>query len=228
MLEYKLTIKEFPKEERPRERLMLHGPKALSNAELLAVILRNGSKKENVLELSRRLLQENNLKSLSRKRINTLRNTLGIGEAKACQICACFELSRRLAAFSEQKGSSITQAKDIARRMIPSMSSLKKEHFKALFLNTRQAIIKEETIFIGTLNSSLIHPREIFSAAIEEGAAAIILLHNHPSGDPLPSEEDEEVTAQLVQAGKIIGIEVLDHIIIGHKKYFSFKEHGRC
>lgn len=224
--EYTLKIKDIPPEERPRERLTKNGPKALSNAELLAIILGNGSKKENVLELSKKLLKENNLKSLSRKRVNSLKNNLGIGEAKACQIIACFELGRRLAAFRDDKKPMINNVQDIVKIFMLEMVSLKKEHFKAVFLDSRKRIIKDETIFIGSLNASIIHPREIFQAALEEGAAAVILLHNHPSGNPEPSDDDIEITKQLVKAGEILGIEVLDHIVIGNKRYFSFKEKG--
>jgi len=224
--EYKLKIKDLPFEERPREKLTKHGPKALTNAELLAIILRNGSKKDNVLELSKKLFKENSIKSLSRKRINSLENVFGIGKAKACQIIACFELGRRLSAFKEQLNPRVNNAQDIVKIAMPEMSSLKKEHFKGIFLDTRKRIIKEETIFIGSLNASVVHPREIFQVALEENAAALILLHNHPSGDPKPSEEDIEITKELVQAGNILGIEVLDHIVIGNKRYFSFREKG--
>lgn len=224
--EYKLKIKDLPLEERPRERLIKYGPKALSNSELLAIILRNGSKKENVLELSKRLLKEDNIKSLSRKRINSLKNNLGIGTAKACQIIACFELGRRLAAFKDTSTPMINNVQDIAKIFMVEMSSLKKEHFKGIFLDSRKRIIKDETIFIGSLNASIIHPREIFQVALEEGSAAVILLHNHPSGNPEPSDDDIKITKQLVKAGEILGIEVLDHIIIGNKKYFSFREKG--
>lgn len=224
--EYRLKIKDLPLEERPRERLIKHGPKTLSNTELLAIILRSGSKKENVIELSNRLLKENNIKSLSRKRINYLKNNLGIGEVKACQIIACFELGRRLAAFKDKSKPMIHNAKDVVKIFMPDVSSLKKEHFKGIFLDSRKRLIKDETIFIGSLNASIIHPREIFQIALEEGAAAVILLHNHPSGDPKPSDDDIEITKQLVKAGDILGIEVLDHIIIGNKRYFSFKEKG--
>ena len=224
--EYKLKIKDFPLEERPRERLMEHGPKALSNAELLAIILRNGSKKDNVLELSKKLLKENNIKSLSRKRINSLKNNLGIGEAKACQIIACFELGRRLASFKEKRNPRINTITDIVKLVMPEMSCLKKEYFKGIFLDARKRIIKKETIFIGSLNTSIIHPRDVFQIALEEGAAGIILVHNHPSGDPKPSEDDITITKQIVKAGAMMWIDVLDHIIIGNKNYFSFRENG--
>ena len=221
---YRLKMMDLPVEERPRERLIKHSPKSLSNAELLAIIIRSGSKRENVLDLSKRILKEDDLRSLSRKRINNLKNNLGIGEAKACQIIACFELGRRLAAFKSQSKPTINSAKDIAKLFTPEMSCLKKEHFKGVFLNSRKQVIKEETISIGSLSASIVHPREVFHVALEESAAAVILVHNHPSGNPAPSEADIEVTEQLFKAGEILGVEVLDHIIIGNKKYFSFKE----
>ncbi len=226
MIDKQLKIKDMPPEERPREKLMKYGSGVLSNAELLAIILRNGTKRENVLELSKNLLKENNLRSLSRKRINALMRIFGVGQSKACQIVSCFELGRRVASFKNTKNNSINDVRDIVKMFLPEMSFLKKEHFKSIFLDSRKRIIKEETIFIGSLNASIIHPREIFQAAFEEGAAAIILLHNHPSGDPKPSDDDVEITKQLVKAGEILGIEVVDHIIIGHNRYFSFKEKG--
>ena len=225
-IKYKLKVKDLPLEERPRERLIKYGLKALSDYELLAIILINGSKKDNVIELAKKILKENNIKALSRKRINHLKKNLGIGEAKACQIAACFELGRRLASFKDEPSPVINSAADISKIFTAEMSSFKKEHFKGIFLDSRKRLIKDETIFIGTLNASITHPREIFQAALEEGAAAVILLHNHPSGNPDPSDDDIEVTKQVVNAGEILGIDVLDHIIIGNKKYFSFREKG--
>ncbi|MEK6808632.1 MAG: DNA repair protein RadC, partial [Nanoarchaeota archaeon] len=161
---------------------------------------------------------------LSRKRINELKNLNGIGMAKACQIVACFELGRRLAGFNEEQKPTLSNAKDVVDIFMPEMSTQKKEYFIGAFLDTRKRLINSETIFVGSLNASIVHPREIFRSAIEEGAAAIILLHNHPSGNPEPSKEDILTTKQLIKAGNLIGIEVLDHIIIGNKDYFSFKE----
>jgi len=221
---YKLKIKDIPLEERPRERLIKYGSKVLNNSELLAIILGNGSKHENVLELSRKLLKNNNIGSLSRKRVSYLKKNLGIGEAKACQIVASFELGRRLSAFKDESKPIVNDAQDIAKLFMSELAYVKKEYFKGLFLNSRRQIITEETIFVGSLNASIIHPREIFQIGLEEGAAAMILLHNHPSGNPEPSDEDIEITKQLVRAGEILGIEVLDHIIIGNNRYFSFKE----
>lgn len=226
MQEYRLKIKDFPLEERPRERLIKEGPKSLSNAELLAIILRTGNKKENVLELSKRIIKKYDFKTLSRIRTNSLKKTFGIGETKACQVIACFEIGRRRACLKNGKSKTINSAKDIAKLLMPELSNLKKEHFIGLFLDSRKRVIKQETLFIGSLDSSIIHPREIFKTALAESAAAVILAHNHPSGDPRPSEEDIEVSKQIIKAGDILGIQVLDHVIIADSRYISLNEKG--
>ena len=151
---------------------------------------------------------------------------MGIGNVKACQITACFELGRRLASFKDNKKPQISNAKDVAKLFIPEMGTLEKEHFKGVYLDSKRRIIKQETIFIGSLNESVVHPREIFKIAIEESSAAIILLHNHPSGDPNPSSFDIKMTKELIKAGELLGIEILDHIIIGGEKYVSLRENG--
>lgn len=219
-----MGIKDMQEQERPREKLIKHGPKTPTDSELLAIILSTGSKKENVLSLSRNLLKKYNLKSLSKHNITKLKKQLGIGDVKACQIVACFELGRRLSSFNELKKPQIISSKDVAKLFLPEMQILEQEHFKCIYLDTKQRIIKNQTIFIGSLNESVIHPREIFKIAIEESAAAIILLHNHPSGDPSPSSSDIKITKELIQAGDLLGIKVLDHIIIGGKKYISLRE----
>jgi len=221
-----MKIKTLPLDERPREKLIKHGARILTNSELLAIILRTGNKKENVLELSNNFFKKYNLKSLSKLKISTLKKQLGIGDAKACQIMACFELGRRLSGFKEDKKPVIESAKDVAKLFVSEMSILEKEHFKGIYLDSRKRIIKQETIFVGSLNESVVHPREIFKIALEENAAAIILLHNHPSGDPSPSKFDIEITKELIKAGELLGIQVLDHIIIGGEKYVSLKEKG--
>jgi len=222
-----MNLKSLPTEEKPREKLIKNGSKNLTNSELLSIILRTGNKKEGVLELSNKLLKKYNLKSLSRLKTSSLKQQLGIGDAKACQILACFELGKRLAAFKEIKNPQIKTAQDAATLFLPEMSNLEKENFKGVYLDSRKKIIKQETIFIGSLNESIVHPREIFKIALEENAAAIILLHNHPSGDPSPSRLDIEVTQELINAGKLLGIPILDHIIIGsEKRYFSLREKG--
>ncbi len=219
-----MDIKTLPTEERPREKLIKYGSKTLTNSELLAIILRTGNKKESVLELSNKFFKKYNIKSLSRLKTSTLEKQLGIGDAKACQIMACFELGKRLSSFKEDKQPQIKNAKDVAKLFIPEMSNLEKEHFKGIYLDSRKRIIKQENIFIGSLNESVVHPREIFKIALDENAAAIILLHNHPSGDSSPSSFDIKITKELIKAGELLGIQILDHIIIGGGKYFSFKE----
>ena len=221
-----MKIKSLPMDDRPREKLIKNGANTLSDSELLAIILGTGSKKESVINVSNKLFSKYNVKSLSRLSIGTLKKELGIGDAKACQVVACFELGRRLARFKADKKPLIKDARSVAKIFIPEMSSLKKEHFKGIYLDSRKRIIREETIFIGSLNESVIHPREIFEIALNENAAALILLHNHPSGDPKPSSEDIEITKELVKAGDILGIPVLDHIIIGNQKYTSLREKG--
>jgi len=221
-----MNIKSLPFDERPREKLIKYGPRTLTDSELLAIILRTGNKKENVLKLSNKLFTKYNLKSLSKIKITNLKKQLGIGDAKACQIIACFELGKRLAAFKEDKKPIIKNAKDVAKLFLPEMSSLEKEHFKGVYLDSRKKIIKQENIFIGSLNESIVHPREIFKIALDENAAAIIILHNHPSGDPSPSNFDIEMTKELVKAGELLGIPILDHVIIAGKKYVSLKEKG--
>ncbi len=221
-----MKIKALPPDDRPREKLMKNKPEALSDSELLAIILGTGNKNENVINVASKLFSKYNVKFLSRLSTGTLKNEFGIGNAKACQIVACFELGRRLAKFKEDKKRPIKNARDIAKIFIPEMGSLKKEHFKGIYLNSRKKVIKEETIFIGSLNESVIHPREIFKIALNENAAALILIHNHPSGDPEPSIQDIEITKELVKSGDILGIPVLDHIIIGNNKYVSLREKG--
>lgn len=219
-----MNIKSLPSEDRPREKLIKKGASILTNSELLAILLRTGNKKENVVNLSNRIFNKYNLKSLSKIELSELKKIEGIGEVKASQIIACFEFSRRLNSFKKDKNPKIQNAKDIVKIFEPEFSTLKKEHFKGIYLNSRKKIIKEETIFIGSLNESVVHPREIFKIALSENAAAIILLHNHPSGDPTPSKFDIEITKELIKSGEILGIEILDHIIIGDNKYTSFRE----
>ncbi len=219
-----MKIKDLPKDSRPREKLMESGPKALSIAELLAIILRTGSKKENVLDLSNRLLAGYGIRSLSRKNIKSLSAVLGVGSAKAAQIVAVFELARRLSRYKEAEKLTISSAKDVYSLLHEDLDGLKQEHFIILHLNSRNKLLNIETLFTGTLDKSLIHPREIFKSALTESSAAIILAHNHPSGDPKPSDDDIKITKMLKEASKLIGVNLLDHIIVGNEGYFSFKE----
>ncbi|VVB86779.1 RadC-like JAB domain protein [uncultured archaeon] len=226
MQEYKIRIQDMQKEERPRERLIKSGTASLSDSELLAIILRTGSRKENVINLSQRILSEYNLKQLSQTSLGQLMKIHGIKEGKASQIAACFEIARRLESFNEDVKPKINSPEDVYRRIYPRMREQKKESFIELCLDTKNQVIREETISTGSLNANIVHPREVFKTALAESAAHIIVAHNHPSGDPTPSREDIEITKKLVETGKIIGIDVLDHVIIGDGRHFSMKEAG--
>ena len=220
--ERKYIIKDLAPEEKPREKLLRYGPSVLSSAELLAIIFSTGTKRENVLKMSHRILKEYGSKAvISQTNPHKLAKELEIPLIKACQMVACFELGRRF--FKEQKGKrlvTIRSAKDVARHL-QGMAELDKETLVGLYLNSRSQIIHEEIISIGSLTTNIIHPREVLKPAVELSAAAVILVHNHPSGSVTPSEEDIKITKQIVEAGKILGIEILDHIIIGKGKYKS-------
>jgi DNA repair protein RadC len=221
-----VRIQDIPEEERPRERLIRNGPESLSNAELLGVILRTGSNKENVVSLSSRILSEYSIKQLSLANVSRLMQVHGVGKAKAAQIAAIFELARRLETFVEEPKRKICSPKDVYTLMYPKMREQKKEKFITLCLDTKNQILKEEVISVGSLNASIVHPREVFKSALMESSASVIMIHNHPSGDPSPSREDIMVTEKLVEGGKLLGIDVLDHIIIGDGRYVSLKDEG--
>lgn len=223
----KMLIRDYPKEERPRERFLQDGPQSLSNQELLALLLRTGSKEESVLQLSGRLINSfKGLRLLKEASVEELTVIKGIGEAKAIHILASVELGRRINKLNDQDRYVIRSPEDGANYCMEEMRFLSQEHFVCLYLNTKNQVLQKTTVFIGSLNASIVHPREVFKEAFKRSAASIICLHNHPSGDPSPSREDIEVTKRLVECGKIIGIEVLDHIIIGEHKYISLKEKG--
>lgn len=213
------------KDEYPREKLIKNGISSLSDYELLAIILNTGTKKENVLELSKRITSKYSLQNLCSQNVSSLTRELGIGKAKACKILSILELSRRLNLPIEENPI-IKSAKDIANILIPKISHLETENLIAIYLNSRKKIIKMSTLFVGSLNESLINPREIFKTALEESASGVILAHNHPSGDPTPSESDLESTKDIKKAGEIMGIDVLDHIIIAGNNYWSLRESG--
>ncbi|WP_088014416.1 RadC family protein [Gottfriedia acidiceleris] len=222
-----LLIKDFPKDERPRERLLKFGPGSLSNQDLLAILLRTGTKNESVLKVSNELLLKfDGLRLLMNASVEEISNIKGIGEAKAVQLIAAFELGKRINRLQYDERFIIKSPDDCAKFMMDEMRFLEQEHFVCLYLNTKNQVIARETIFKGSLNASIVHPREVFKEAFRRSASSIICLHNHPSGDPTPSREDIEVTKRLVECGKIIGIELLDHIIIGEHKYVSLKEKG--
>lgn len=222
----KIRIQDLPPEERPRERLIKQGPESLSNAELLGIILRTGSREENVVSLCNRIFSEYSIKQLSLARIPRLVQIHGIGEAKASQITAVFELARRLETYVEDPKPKVRTPREVYSLMYPKMREQKKEKFITLYLDTKNHVLKEEVVSVGSLNSSIVHPREVFKSALLESSASVIMIHNHPSGDPSPSREDILVTEKLVEGGKLLGIDVLDHIIIGEGRYISLKDEG--
>ncbi|KMY52407.1 hypothetical protein AC625_17490 [Peribacillus loiseleuriae] len=227
MLSEKMLIRDVPKDERPRERFIQNGPQSLSNQELLAILLRTGTKDESVLQLANRLIGTfEGLRMLKDASIDEITAIKGIGEAKAIQILASVELGKRITQLNYQDRYVIRSPEDGANYCMEEMRFLSQEHFITLYLNTKNQVLHKQTIFIGSLNASIVHPREVYKEAFRRSAASIICLHNHPSGDPSPSREDIEVTKRLVECGKIIGIELLDHIIIGEHKFVSLKEKG--
>lgn len=222
-----IMIKDVPKEDRPRERLLRLGSSHLSNQELLAILLGTGTKKESVMVLGNRILMHfEGLKLLKEATVEELTAIKGIGKAKSVLILAAIELGKRMNEYKPQEQYVIRSPEDGADYVMEEMRSLNQEHFVALFLNTKNQIIHRQTIFIGSLNSSIVHPREVFREAVKRSAASIIVAHNHPSGDPAPSQEDIHVTRRLAESGKMIGIELLDHLIIGNRKFISLKEKG--
>ncbi|MDB5083998.1 MAG: hypothetical protein JWN30_884 [Bacilli bacterium] len=222
-----LRLREIPSTERPRERLMSDGPSCLSNCELLSIILQTGADGISVLHLSEQVLATaGSLRKLIDCNMEELMKIKGIGRAKASQLLAAIELGRRLARYPSEEKQVISSPEDVAVRVMDRMRYLNKEHFVLLFLDTKNQIVAEETVSIGSLNASIVHPREVFHAAIKKNAASIIAIHNHPSGDPSPSREDLEVTERLKAAGELLGIPVLDHVIIGDRCYISLKQKG--
>ena len=222
----KLTVKELPLDDRPREKLLLRGAQSLSDAELVAILLRTGRKGKSVIEIARELISsEGNLAMLATKTVDSLQKISGIGKDKAATIAAAFELSRRILSqpkwFSNKK---ITSPQNVAEIFIPILRDDSKEKFIVVCLNSANKIIKHETISVGNLNSSVVHPREIFKVAIDNSSASIILIHNHPSGNPEPSNEDIRITKKIVETGKIMDIPVFDHLIIAGETYTSFIE----
>jgi DNA repair protein RadC len=217
----------MPQDDRPRERLMQVGATAVSSAELLAIIIRVGSRNESVVQLASRLLAHfEGLPGLARASITELQEVKGIGPAKAIEIKAALELGRRLLAASPEERAQITSPADAANLLMSEMMFLEQEHLRLLLLDTRSRVLSSPTVYVGSLNTSVIRVGELFRAAIKANAAAMIVVHNHPSGDPSPSPEDVNVTRQLVQAGKLLDIQLLDHIVIGRQRFVSLKERG--
>ncbi len=227
MTDTTIMIKDVPKEDRPRERLLAFGASHLSNQELISILIGSGTKEASALDLSNRVLMHfEGIRLLADATIEELTSIRGIGEAKGVSILAAIEIGKRLNQQRPEEKYIIRSPEDGADYVMEEMRHLKQEHFVALFLNTKNQVIHQQTIFIGSLNASIVHPREVFREAVKRSAATIICVHNHPSGDPTPSQEDIHVTRRLVESGKIMGIELLDHIIIGDRKFISLKEKG--
>lgn len=218
-----MRIHDLDPEERPRERFLRSGASALSSAELIALILKTGTKGKNILEACNELMGRYGLEKLADLSMRELQENDGIGPAKAMQIQAVFELHKRLH-FRRNTGKKISSARGVFEYMSGRIPDETKEHLFLLHLNTKNQIIRHDIISVGTLNASLIHPREIFKPAIRESAHAVILVHNHPSGDVEPSNADKKVTKLLKQAGSILQIDLLDHVIVGRDNWFSFRE----
>ncbi|GBE04787.1 MAG TPA: JAB domain-containing protein [Nitrospirae bacterium] len=228
-MEYK-SIKEWPEGERPRERLLRHGAAGLSTAQLLAIILRTGGKGKSALDLARELLLHfNSVRDLEDASAAEFSKIKGMGDAKIAQLKAAFELGRRLLQNEADHLSempSFKNSRQVYDYYRPRFYGLKKERFLCAMLNSKNRVFKESVVSDGTLTSSLVHPREVFRYAIKEAAASVLFIHNHPSGDPTPSRDDIEITERLAATGKIVGINVLDHIIISDGKYISLMEKG--
>ena len=223
-----MTIHDLPISERPRERLQKFGVEALSAQEILALILGRGIAGESVMVTAQRLLSQfSNLKGIANASVEELAQVKGIGVAKASQIKAAFELANRLEDYLETGSKPLVKTPDDVVTLVRSrLKGKKKEHFLALLLDTRNQLIKVSEISVGSLDTSIVHPREAFKEAIATSAASVIFVHNHPSGDPEASEDDIKLTKRLAEAGEIVGIDVLDHIIISDKKYLSLKRKG--
>lgn len=225
-MDYKVGIKNMPVEMRPREKVLARGEEYLSEIELLAIILGKGTRNMSALELANQLLVSyNGLRNIREASLEDITTVKGIGLAKAISIKAAIELGRRTA-LDVKIRDFINSPADVSRLMMEEMRYYDREHFCGLYLDRKGGLLVKEDISIGSLSSTVVHPREVFKIAVKCSAASIIIVHNHPSGDPSPSKEDIAITRRLVQAGDIIGISVIDHLIIGQKNYCSLKEKG--
>ncbi|MGX7025451.1 RadC family protein [Vagococcus hydrophili] len=222
-----VSLKDYDEELQPRERLRKYGPEVLNHQELLAIILRTGSRNKNVLELSEEILKSfDDLFDLKTASVEELMMIEGIGEVKAIEIQAVIEFGRRMSLYSREKKGNIHSSAALGEQLIKEMKDYQQEHLMVLYLNTKNEILKKKTIFIGSLSQSVAHPREIFKLAVKCSAARIIVVHNHPSGNPEPSKQDIAFTHRLIECGSLMGIEMLDHLVIGEKSYISMKENG--
>jgi len=222
---YKIT--RWPKKERPRERLLQHGPQYLTEAELLGILIGKGTKHKTAVDLARELLDRHeSLQKLFSRSPSELTAVKGIGSAKAATLSSAFELVRRIQSQTNEGKLSFKRSSDVANHYLPLMRDFRKEVFTILLLNRANRLIKEVTISEGTLDASVVHPRDVFREALLEMAAGVILMHNHPSGEASPSEEDLRITKQLVEAGRLLGIKVYDHIIVAGNSYRSLADDG--
>jgi DNA repair protein RadC len=220
-------IRGWPESERPRERLFREGPEALTDAQLLAILLRVGWPASSAIQVAMDLLrQARGVQGLAHRGCEELCRVAGIGPAKVAQLKAAIELGKRVLAAPLSTGAQIGSSADLSQHYFPRLRDLKHEVFKTILLDARHTIIRDVTVSEGSLTLSIVHPREVFNLAVRESAAAVIFLHNHPSGDPQPSMEDRDLTARLVAAGDVLGIRVLDHLIIGDGRYVSFADQG--
>lgn len=223
----KKTIKDLPIEDRPQEKLFAEGESSLSNAELIALIIRTGTKEETAVELCQKLLNAyGGIGELTKLRPSDIMRIKGFGPSKAAMVSAALELARRISTVSKFEKLLLNNPMAIYEFLSPQMSHLSYESFRVLSLDTKKCLIKSSEISKGTLDATVVHPREVFREAIEVNAHSIIISHNHPSGDPVPSQKDRDITNILLKAGDILNIELVDHIVIGRGKYFSFREEG--
>ena len=220
-------IAQWPETERPRERLLTQGPQTLTNAQLLAILLRVGRHGSSAVQVGMDILDRlGGVAGLAQCGIEELCAVPGVGEAKAAQLKAALELGKRALAGPLTKGTKITSSHDLFIHYHPTLRDLRHEIFKVVLLDAKHAIMRDTTVSEGSLTLSIVHPREVFTLAVRESAAAVIFLHNHPSGDPTPSQEDRILTARLVSAGEVLGIRVLDHLVVGDGRYVSFADQG--
>jgi len=224
---YSPALKDLPAEERPRERLHAYGARALTTAELIAILIRTGNAQRSAVSLGEFLLAEfGSIQGVATASAEQLAAVKGLGTAKAAQIKAAIEFGNRLSLFTEEGRPSIGGPRDVSNLLMPDLRYQKKEHLKSLLLDTKNRVLAIKTVSIGDLSSSIVHPREVYKDAVLASAASIIIAHNHPSGDPTPSAEDVAVTKRLIQSGEIMGIDLLDHIVLGDGTFVSLKERG--
>ena len=227
LTEYYPTIKELPEGERPRERLLHYGPTAVSTAELLAIILRVGNREENVIMLAQRLLTcYGGLAGLAAASVDEMAGIKGMGPVKAIEVKAALELGKRLLVAAPHERPTVKSPADAANLLMLDMAPLEQEHLRTVIMDSKNRVVKVHTVYIGSLNSAHVRVGELFREAIRLNAAALIVAHNHPSGDPTPSPEDVHVTRQIVEAGKLLNVDVLDHLVIGQQRWVSLKERG--